>query len=80
MEINIDDLRTSDIVWLADEYIHHERNRRIFIDRYVHGHTIERLAESEDMSVAQIKNILRKSMSKVIRHVEVKDNIVRVMR
>lgn len=80
MEINIDDLRTSDIVLLADEYIHHERNRRIFINRYVHGHTIERLAESEDMSVAQIKNILRKSMSKVIRHVEVKDNIVRVMR
>lgn len=80
MRINIDDLKTSDIVWLADEYVHHERNRRIFINRYAHGHTIERLAEDEDMSVAQIKNICSKSMAKVICHVEAKDGVVKVMR
>lgn len=48
----------SQISELIAEYIHSERDRKILIRRLVDGITFERLAEEQDMSVRQIKNIV----------------------
>ena len=43
---------------LITEYIHSERDRKILIRRLIDGITFEKLAEEQDMSVRQIKNIV----------------------
>lgn len=42
--------------------IHKIRDRRIMYDRLVHGLTYEQLAEAHDMSVSQIKRIVKKHL------------------
>ena len=51
------------------EYVHSERDRAIMSRRLIDGLTIERLAEEFDMSVSQIKRIVRKCGEAVFRHV-----------
>lgn len=43
---------------LIAEHIHSERDRKIMIRRLIDGITFERLAEEQEMSVRQIKNIV----------------------
>ena len=43
------------------EHIHNERNRKILERRLIDGITFEKLAEEFDMSVRQMKNIVRKN-------------------
>ena len=43
---------------LIAEHIHSERDREIMIRRLIDGITFERLAEEQEMSVRQIKNIV----------------------
>ena len=50
----------SEIEWLINEYIHSERDRRILKRRYIDGICFEPLAEEFDLSVRQIKNIVYK--------------------
>jgi hypothetical protein len=50
----------SEISYLNDEYIHSERDRKILKRRYIDGQCFEPLAEEFDLSVRQIKNIVYK--------------------
>ena len=45
---------------IVEDYIHDERDRQIFLRRFADNITIERLAEEHELSVSQIKRILKK--------------------
>ena len=53
---------------IAAEYIHHQRDRELICDRLTEGMTIEAIAEKFDMSVSQVKRIIRKNMEIIYRH------------
>ena len=48
----------SQIRRIIEDFIHSERDRKIMIRRLIDGITFERLAEEQEMSVRQIKNIV----------------------
>ena len=60
------DIANSEIYYLIDQWIRSERDRAILKDRLINGMTFERLAEKHDMSVRQTKNIVYKSMEKLV--------------
>ena len=68
MQRNIDrfNLSNSEVCYLIDQWIRNERDRAILTDRLINGLTYERLAEKHDMSVRQTKNIVYKSMEKLV--------------
>ena len=66
--MTFDDLSRSDIVFLIDEWIHNERDRKILKRRLLDGITYERLAEEFDLSVRQIKTIVYKSENRIFTH------------
>lgn len=66
--MTLDDLSRSDIVFLIDEWIHNERDRKILKRRLLDGITYERLAEEFDLSVRQIKTIVYKSENRIFAH------------
>ena len=68
MQRNTDrfDIANSEIDYLIDQWIRSERDRAILKDRLINGLTFERLAEKHDMSVRQTKNIVYKSMEKLV--------------
>lgn len=66
--MTFDDLSRSDIVFLIDEWIHNERDRKILKRRLLDGITYERLAEEFDLSVRQIKTIVYKSENRIFNH------------
>ena len=68
MQRNTDrfDIANSEIDYLIDQWIRSERDRLILKDRLINGMTFERLAEKHDMSVRQTKNIVYKSMEKLV--------------
>ena len=43
---------------IIEDFIHSERDRKILIRRFIDGISFEKLAEEQDMSVRQIKNIV----------------------
>lgn len=53
-------LTRSEIEFIIDEKIHHERNRKILKRRLLDGICYEPLAEEFDLSVRQVKNIVYK--------------------
>ena len=68
----------ADLTWLTrtdiedriEEYIvgrNAERNRRILRRRLIDGITYEKIAEEEDMSVRQIKNIIYKGEDRIFK-------------
>ena len=68
MQRNLDrfNLSNSEVCYLIDQWIRNERDRAILKDRLINGLTFERLAEKHDMSVRQTKNIVYKSMEKLV--------------
>lgn len=62
------DYSNSHITELINEYIHSERDRNILTDRFVNGYTFERLAEKHDMSVSQVKRIVKKADTILLKH------------
>lgn len=58
----------SQIKGIIAEYIHSERDRRLLCRRLVDKVTLEKLAEEFDLSVSQVKRIVRKGSSTVFRH------------
>ena len=68
MQRNTDrfEIANSEIDYLIDQWIRSERDRAILKDRLINGMTFERLAEKHDMSVRQTKNIVYKSMEKLV--------------
>ena len=71
MQRNIDrfNLSNSEVCYLIDQWIRNERDRAILKDRLINGLTFERLAEKHDMSVRQTKNIVYKSMEKLVSRI-----------
>ena len=57
----------SQIEYAIAEYIHSERDRKILHRRLIDGITFERLAEEQEMSVRQIKNIVYKAEKTLFR-------------
>jgi DNA-directed RNA polymerase specialized sigma24 family protein len=43
---------------IIEDFIHSERDRKILTRRFIDGISFEKLAEEQDMSVRQIKNIV----------------------
>lgn len=64
----IEELSTSEINHLIDEWIHNERDRQILKRRLIDGICYEPLAEEFDMSVRRIKDIVYKSKEKLLSH------------
>lgn len=59
----------SQIREIIGEYVHSERDRDILSRRLIDGVTFERLAEEFEMSVSQVKRIIRKESVNIFRHV-----------
>lgn len=66
----MNDIPNSIISKAIDEWIHHERNRKILKRRLVDGVLFEVIAEEFDISVQQTKNIVRKGKEIVFKHTE----------
>lgn len=67
------DLSRSELEHIIDEWIIGKsaiRNRRILKMRLCDGITYEKLAEMEDLSVRQIKNIVYKGEQKILKHID----------
>ena len=59
-----------DIQMAIDDWIHHERNRRILKRRLIDGVCYEPLAEEFDMSVRQIKAIVYSGEKVIYSHLD----------
>ena len=57
---------------IVGDYVHDERARRIMQRKYADGATLEKIAEEEDLSVSQVKRIIKKHYYSVFRHFETK--------
>lgn len=64
-----EDLSTSDIGRLIDEWIFSERDRAILKRRLIDGITFERLAEEFDLSVRNTKTIVYKGQARIFKHI-----------
>ena len=53
---------------IVGDYVHDERARRIMLRKYQDNITLERIAEEEDLSVSQVKRIIKKNYIAVFRH------------
>ena len=65
------DLSRTEVEHLIEEWVigrNAERDRRILKRRLIDGITYESLAEAEDMSVRQIKNIVYRRQETIFRH------------
>ena len=63
------DLSRTEVSHLIDEWIFNERNRAILKRRLLDGVCYEPLAAEFDMSVRQIKTIVRKGEEVIFNHV-----------
>lgn len=63
------DISRSELDKVIDEWIFNERDRRIAKRRLLDGVCYEPLAEEFNLSVRQIKNIVYKTESVIIRHI-----------
>lgn len=57
---------------IVGEYVHDERARRIMLRKYADNITLERIAEEEDLSVSQVKRIIKKHYFSVFCHFDEK--------
>ena len=55
---------------LIAEHIHSERDRGILARRLIDGVTFEKLAEETELSVSQVKRIIRKGSETIFRHLK----------
>ena len=55
---------------IVGEYVHSQRDRQLFVRRYQDDITLEQLAEEFDLSVTQVKRIIKKHYYTVFRHFE----------
>lgn len=60
----------TEVEFVIDEWIFHERNRNILKRRLLDGLTYEKLAEEFDMSPQQIKTIVKKCQDTLFCHLK----------
>lgn len=63
---------TDEMSTIIDQYIHHERNRKILKLRYLDGLTYEKIAEHPEIDLTrnQVRNIIYKSQAVLLRHLK----------
>ena len=61
-------LSVSDVEHLIDEWIFSERDRAILKRRLIDGITFENLASEFDLSVVQVKRIVKKRQIELFKH------------
>lgn len=61
-------LSVSEVEHLIDEWIFSERDRAILKRRLIDGITFERLATEFELSVVQVKRIVKKRQSELFKH------------
>lgn len=66
--MKFEDISNSQLSDMIDEWIHSERDRMIMKSRLIDGKTFEFIAEEQDMSVRQIKNIVYKCEQRLFTH------------
>ena len=67
-------LTKNQLIEIADDYIigyQCERNKQIFLDFEIKGKTYEKIAEEQEMSVRQIKTIVKNCMNTIKSTLEV---------
>ena len=64
------DYTNSQIKQLIEEHIHSERDRRILYRRLVDGVCYEPLAEEFQLSVTQVKRIIKKESERLFRKIK----------
>ena len=57
---------------IIDNWIHSERNRKIFYLRLIDGLTLEEIAETLQIDVSTVKRNINKYEDEIFRHVELK--------
>lgn len=63
-----EEITTSEMLALIDEYVHRERDRHILKRRLIDGIIFEDLAEEFDLSVRQVKRIVYRESERVFKH------------
>ena len=64
----IPEYTNSQMTELIAEHIHNKKYRDILLLRYIDGMTYERIAETVDMSVQQVKTIVYKAQNKLLKY------------
>ena len=62
------ELSTSEVEHLIDEWIFNQRDRAILKRRLIDGITFEALANEFDLSVVQVKRIVKKRQIELFKH------------
>ena len=62
------DYTNSQISSLIDEHIQHALHRKMLKDRFIDGMTYEQIAEKHDITARQTKNIIDKTMDRLIKY------------
>ena len=62
------DYTNSQISSVIDEHIHHCLHRQMLKDRLIDGMTYEQIADKHDITARQTKNIIDKSMDRLIKY------------
>lgn len=63
------EITTSELIRVIDEYIHNERDRHILKRRLCDHVCYEPLAEEFDLSVRQVKRIVYRNQDKIFKHI-----------
>ena len=61
-------LSVSEVEHLIDEWIFNERDRAILKRRLIDGITFEKLSSEFDLSVIQVKRIVKKRQTELFKH------------
>lgn len=65
----ISELSISEVEHLIDEWIFNQRDRAILKRRLIDGITFEKLASEFDLSVIQVKRIVKKRQIELFKHI-----------
>lgn len=57
----------NELIELAEQYIHHDRNRKIFLERMLEHPTVEELSEQYDITPRRCFDILKECSEIVFR-------------
>ena len=58
----------SKVLEIIMEYIHRDRDREIMVRRLIDHVTIEKLSEDFDLSVSQMKRIIKENKTLIFQH------------
>ena len=69
MKLILDEISNSQLAEAIDEWIHSERDRHILKRRLIDGIYYEQLADECNISVRQLKEIVRRAENKLFKHI-----------